>query len=563
MPTDKDEISFHPRWFVRGDVDGFFGLALDNLIQILLIASLWTHVLGFSTARLTQCVLPGVAVSLVVGNLFYAWQAHRLARSTGRADVCALPYGINTVSLIGYVYLIMLPAKLAATNHGASPAEAEETAFAAGVVAAIGSGLLEAGGAFLVGRLRRWTPRAAMLSTLGGIAITFIAAGFLFKTFASPIVAFLPLGAVLLTYFGRVRFPAGIPGGLVAVVLGTTLAWATPMLAFDRAGFSLAASGLGVHLPFPVPSAIARGLQNGALWSTLGVVIPMGLFTIIGSLQNLEGAAAAGDDYPTAPSLIANGVGTVLGATFGSPFPTTIYIGHPGWKALGARIGYSVVNGVFFTLVGLSGAATLVGYLVPIEAGMAIVLWIGIVMVAQAFAATPREHAPAVAVGLLPGIAAWGALMLKIGLRAAGMGTPARPFSDSLLGVLGQADVAASGVFALEQGFLLTSMIWSTITVEVIERRFLRAALWAMAGSALSLVGLLHSYAYTPGDTVQDLAFGKAWPFAVGYALLAGLLASGTLLKRDTTTATASNQPSSSFAPIRRSQSSGKPRPWT
>jgi adenine/guanine/hypoxanthine permease len=533
MSTSSNESTFRPRWFVRGDVDGFFGLALDNLIQVLLISSLWTQVLGFSTERLYGRILPGVAVSLVVGNLFYAWQAHRLARATGRSDVCALPYGINTVSLIGYVFLIMLPAKLATLNRGASLAEAEEVAFAAGVVAAIGSGALEAGGAFVVGRLRRWTPRAAMLSTLGGIAITFIAAGFLFKTFASPLVAFLPLGAVLLTYFGRVRFPAGIPGGLIAVVLGTTLAWVTPMLSFDRAAFSLATSQLALHLPFPVPGAIGRGIAGGALWTTLGVVIPMGLFTIIGSLQNLESASAAGDDYPTAPSLIANGLGTVLGASFGSPFPTTIYIGHPGWKALGARIGYSIINGVFFTLVGLSGAAAVVGYLVPIEAGMAIVLWIGIVIVAQAFAATPREHAPAVAVGLLPGIAAWGALMLKTGLRAGGLGTPARPFSESLLAVLGQADVAARGVFALEQGFLLTSMVWSTITVEVIERRFFRASLWALAGSLLSLVGLVHSFAYTPGDTVQDLALGKAWTYALGYALLAGLLAAGRLMKRD------------------------------
>ncbi|HEX7598525.1 MAG TPA: NCS2 family permease, partial [Polyangia bacterium] len=431
--------AFRPCLFVRGDVDGFFGLALDNLIQVLLISALWTQVLGFSSERLYGRILPGVAVSLVVGNLFYAWQARQLARQTGRSDVCALPYGINTVSLIGYVFLVMLPAKLAALNHGASPVQAEEVAFAAGVVAAIGSGLIEAGGAFVVGALRRWTPRAAMLATLAGIAITFIAAGFLWKTFASPIVAFLPLGAVLLTYFGRVRFPLGLPGGLVAVVLGTALAWATPMLHFDRAAFAVAKSHLGLHLPVPVLGSVFQGIGAGALWTTLGVVIPMGLFNVIGSLQNLESAAAAGDDFPTRPSLLANGIGTLLGAGFGSPFPTTIYIGHPGWKALGARIGYSVVNGVFFTIIGCTGATALVGYLVPIEAGMAIVLWIGIVMVAQAFSATPREHAPAVAVGLLPGIAAWGALMLKTGLRAAGMGTTQQPFSSEILRTLGQS----------------------------------------------------------------------------------------------------------------------------
>jgi len=533
MPSESSPGAFRPRLFVRGDIDGFFGLALDNLIQILLISSLWTQVLGFSTERLYGRILPGVAISLVVGNLFYAWHARELARRTGRADVCALPYGINTVSLIGHVFLVMLPAKLAAANRGVSPAEAEQIAFAAGVVAAIGSGLIEAGAAFVVGWLRRWTPRAAMLATLGGIAITFIAAGFLWKTFASPLVAFLPLGAVLLTYFGRVRFPFGLPGGLVAVLLGTTLAWVTPMLHFDRAAFALATSQLGLHLPVPVLGAVGRGIGEGALWTTLGVVIPMGLFNVIGSLQNLDSAAAAGDDYPTTPSLLANGIGTLLGAGFGSPFPTTIYIGHPGWKALGARIGYSVINGAFFTIIGCTGAAALAGYLVPIEAGMAIVLWIGIVMVAQAFQATPREHAPAVAVGLLPGIAAWGALMLKTGLRAGGLGTVEHPFSPSLLALLGSFDVAAHGAFALEQGFLLTSMVWAAITVEIIERQFGRACLWALAGAALSLVGLVHAYAFTPADTVQDLAFGKAWQFALAYALLAAFLWLGRFCRQD------------------------------
>jgi len=154
-------------------------------------------------------------------------------------------------------------------------------------------------------------------------------------------------------------------------------------------------------------------------------------------------------------------------------------------------------------------------------------------MVAQAFQATPREHAPAVAVGLLPGIAAWGALMLKTGLRAGGFGTTEHPFSVSLVGILGQADVAAHGAFALEQGFLLTSMVWAAITVEIIERRFSRAALWALGGALVSLTGLAHSYAFTPADTVQDLAFGKAWQFALAYTLLAGLLLLGRWLKRE------------------------------
>src|SRR6185369_1836352 len=99
----------------------------------------------------------------------------------------------------------------------------------------------------------------------------------------------------------------------------------------------------------------------------------------------------------------------------------------PGWKAMGARAGYSIANGAFFTLVALTGTLSAIAWAVPIEAGMAIVLWIGIVITSQAFEATPRAHAPAVVLGLLPGVGAWGALMAKSGLRAAGYGAPGGP----------------------------------------------------------------------------------------------------------------------------------------
>lgn len=520
-------------WFVRGDVDGVFGLALDNLIQVLLLTALTTNVLGFSAELVYGRLLPGVAVSLVVGNLFYAHQARQLQIASGRTDVCALPYGINTVTLIGFVFLVMLPVRLVAIERGANPEQASEMAFQAGIVATIATGLLEAGGAWAVDYLRRWTPRAAMLATLAGIAMTFIAAGFLFRTFASPLVAFLPFGAVLLTYFGRVRFPWGIPGGLVAVLLGVVLAWATGLAHADPSAFADATALIGWKPPLPQLGAVISGFRAGYLIEFLPVILPMALFNIIGSLQNLDSAAAAGDDYRTVPSLVANGIGTLLGAAFGSPFPTTIYIGHPGWKAMGARVGYSILNALSFTVLCLSGTVAFVSLLIPIEAGMAIVLWIGIVMVSQAFQATPRSHAPAVTIGLLPGIAAWGALLLKSGLRAGGLGTPERPFSASLEGALRSADLAVSGIFALEQGFLLSSMIWAALTVEIIERRFVRAAVWAASGAALSACGMMHGYRYTLSDTVQALGTGAATPFVWAYAMLAVLLFLGRWCRVD------------------------------
>lgn len=501
------------RWLVRGDIDGFFGLALDNLVQLLLIDALCRNVLGFSEDLIYGRMLPGVAVSLLVGNLYYARQAMALARATGRTDVCALPYGINTVSLFAHVFLVMLPAKLAAEAAGAP--DPAQVAFQAGLAACLGSGLIELTGAFAAERLRRATPRAALLSTLAGIALGFISLGFLFRTFAHPLVGMVTLGVVLLTYFGRVAFKGGLPGGLVAVLLGTALAWLTGLAPTNASP----TRGIGLHAPVPVLGDLLAALTGGHAVTYLTVIIPMGLFNVIGSLQNIESAEASGDTYPTAPSLAVNGIGTIAAALFGSCFPTTIYIGHPGWKEMGARAGYSVINAVFFTVVALTGTLSAIAWAIPVDAGMAIVLWIGIVITAQAFQATPREHAPAVVLGILPGVGAWGALMAKNGLRAAGYGSPGGPqFGTDIIAAFERSDTWIAGAFALEQGFIFTAMILAAATTAIIERRFTVAALWCWVAAALSALGLMHSYTFTPGDTVVRLA--PAWPWALGYALV-------------------------------------------
>src|SRR5262249_41905505 len=162
------------------------------------IDSLCRTVLGMPSALLYGRMLPGAAVSLIVGNCFYAWQARRLAARTGRTDVCALPYGINTVSLFGHVFLIMLPAKLVAEAAGAvGAADPVRVAWEAGLVACFASGVIELVLAPAADAVRRVTPRAALLSTLSGIALGFISLGFFYRTFARPVVGLTTLAIVL------------------------------------------------------------------------------------------------------------------------------------------------------------------------------------------------------------------------------------------------------------------------------------------------------------------------------------------------------------------------------
>jgi len=502
-------MGMNTRWFVRGDLDGFFGLFIDNLLQLMIISVLGRTVCGFPPELINERILPAAAVSVLVGNLFYAWQARALARRTGRDDVTALPYGINTPSVLAYVFLIMGPVYQETGNS--------TLAWQAGIFACCLSGVMEVVGAFGGDWLRRHTPRAALLSALAGIAITFIAVGFVFQIFANPAVALLPMMLILVAYASRVRLPWGIPGGLLALLVGTGLGWGLRWLGLP--GFEP-----GIE-PFPGQLCLAKPaigelwpmLTSPIGWSYLAVIFPMSLFTVLGSLQNLESAEAAGDRYDTRPSLLMNGIGTLCAAGFGSAFPTTLYIGHPGWKAMGARAGYSVLNGVAITAVCLSGAMPLVLRLIPLEAVLGILVWIGLIVTAQAFQETPRRHALAVAFGILPSLAAWALVLVDTAVRKAGstLFETAPRFG---------ADLFIAGVIALSQGFILTAMILAAILAWIIDRDFLKAAGWALVGAALSAVGILHAYELTPHGVQNHFGWLAAPGFVFGYALTAAVL---------------------------------------
>ena len=491
-----------PPWFVRNDLDGFFGLMIDNLIQLILIVSLCRELIHLPDSIIFRQILPGAAISILLGNFFYAWQARALARETGRTDVTALPYGINTVSLFAYVFFIMLPIY-------------QETkdpvwAWKVGLVACFLNGVIEIVGAFIAERVRRVTPRAALLSALAGIAVTFISMDFLFRIFAKPLIALVPMALILVAYFARYRYPAALPGGLVAIVVGTVLAWVLGAMS-DKAW----TIGFAFTLPAFTGTPLWDALSDPRFLKYFSVILPMGIFNVVGSLQNIESAEAAGDRYRTFPSLMANGIGSVVAALFGSAFPTTIYIGHPGWKRLGARSGYSALNGVFICFLCLTGTITTVLTFIPLEAGIGILLYIGIIIVAQSFQETPKEHAPAVALGLFPALAAWGLLMVETGLKAGG-----KTLSTAGLESFSQS-LAIHGMIALERGFIFTSMILAAIGVFLIERAFRRAALWSLAAALFSLVGIIHAYEITPGGVSSRFGLFAAPEFALAYALVA------------------------------------------
>ncbi len=484
--------------FVRRDIDAFFGLFIDNLVNMLIIAITCTVLFNMPGWVVYGRIIPGAAVALIIGNFYYAYMAKKLAKKEKRTDVTALPYGICTPVMFVYLFMIIGPVYWATGD----PILAWKVA----VVAALLGGLLEIAGSWIGPTVRRLTPRAAILGTLAGIAITWIAMKPTVEIFQFPHVGFLPLAIILVGFVARVVYPGRMPAGFLAIVAGSILAWSIGFM--DWGAVEVAAGELAFRPPIPAIGAIIDGFKEVIPY--LVVIVPMAVYNFLETMQNVESASAAGDDYSTKEAMVVDGTGTTVGALFGGCFPTTVYIGHPGWKAVGGRMGYSVLNGVVCTIIAVTGMLALMGALIPKVVVLCILLYIGLVITAQAFTTIPKTHAAACALAFVPHIAAFTKTHVDKAFRAAG--TTAAEVGEAALGGVG---LLYEGFASLGYGAIVTGMVIAAFAALMIDRRFLAAGLYAaIGGTLLSFFGVIHA---------AEMGWAAAPYHALGYLTIAVL----------------------------------------
>jgi adenine/guanine/hypoxanthine permease len=238
--------------------------------------------------------------------------------------------------------------------------------------------------------------------------------------------------------------------------------------------------------------------------------IPFGIYDLVEAMDNVESAEAAGDAYPTTRVLTADGVVSLIGCLMGNPFINAVYIGHPGWKAMGGRIGYSVATGLMVIILAWFGIIAVLLALIPLVAILPILLYIGMLIGAQAFQTTPSSHAPAIVLALTPHLAAWGKTMLDGALGAAGTNAAAVGL-DKLAG----QGVIYHGLEVLGGGSILTGLVLGAIGVFVIERKFAEASAFAAAGAVLTFFGFMHG---------ESIGLAVTPTVAVAYAIVAAFL---------------------------------------
>ncbi len=264
-------------------------------------------------------------------------------------------------------------------------------------------------------------------------------------------------------------------------------------------------SQVGFALPLPTIDRLIAGFGNIA--PLLVTAIPFGVYDFIEAMDNVESAAAAGDEYSVREVLFVDRLNSLIGTLLGNPFPNAVYIGHPGWKSVGGRAGYSLATGALVLIVTWLGIVPFLLNVIPLVAILPILLYIGALIGAQAFQATPRHHAPAIVLALVPHFAAWGQTLVDGALNAAGTSV-----ETVGLGALANAGVLYDGLAALGGGAILSGLIIGAIGTFLLDRKPKLAAAYAGAGAVLAFFGFIHG---------PQVGINVSPGIALGYLLMA------------------------------------------
>ncbi|MDH5526754.1 MAG: MFS transporter [Nitrospirota bacterium] len=497
-----------PRLFRPGDANAFFGLMLDNMTQLVLMAAILVGVFQFPSDLVLQRMIPGAAMGVLLGNLLFTRMAWRMDTAEGRGDRTAMPLGIDTPSLFAFTFGITGPAYLVLGDA--------HVAWKVSVAIIVLCGLAKLLGAMAGPFIHRHVPRAGLLGPIAGVALLLI--GFLpsLHIFAEPLVGLVSLGIVLFTLVGRVRLPGGFPGAFAAVLAGTTLFYVLKGLGLT---VGAAHGGGGGHALLFAPPLPTFGFLEGLAYvgPYLPIAIPFALTVLVSAVDVTESAAAAGDHYSSRAIITVDGLSTLAVGLFGGVVQTTPYIGHPAYKKMGAGVGFTLATALFIGFGGVFGYLAIFVDLLPVAAVAPILVFIGLEIASQGFRVTPRRHYDAVALAFIPIVA--DLVLIQMKQTLAGVGKGMADLSGQLLGTY-------QTVLVLANGFILTAMIWASLLTAIIDRRFREGAVFAALAAVFTVIGLIHSpfedgRLFLPGQAGSNLP----WAIAAGYALIAVALA--------------------------------------
>ena len=500
MEKGKIKIPF----FTKGDIGGLTYILTNNIVNYLIVIATLSGVLAWPDEIVYGRVIPGMSIGLLLSGLYYAYMAHKLGKKEGRTDVTALPSGVSTPAMFVILYGVIMPLHYALGDP--------ELTWSAAVAACFIGGLVEFIGGFIGPWMKKRIPRAALLGTVAGIGFIWMATQGVFDVFSDPVIGLPILLVAMVGVFGGYIFKKKFPPLVIAIVGGIIYAL---LLGRTEVDFS----GIGFYFPNPVNTI--QSLINGfaIVLPYLTIIIPIEIYNFIETMDNVEAANAAGDNYSIREAQFADGICTMISATFGGVVPNTVWLGHAGLKKSGARMGYSCIGGILLGIAGMFGLFTFFSKLVPPAIAAVTYLWCAVVMVSQAFKDCKTKHYAAIGVAMIPPVADYLFTQITGAVGYADVWTEVLPsgiegYGAEVSQYLIDHGVMWRGVAEVKPGAIIIGIILGTITAFIIDKRLDKVAITALIAAILSLFGFIHS---------ASLGLYPKSQFMIGYLIVAVL----------------------------------------
>ncbi len=489
----------------KGDFAASFGLFTNVLTDFLVMISLLIGVVGMPKEFVYKQIVPGFGFAVLLSGIMFAYFAYRLAKKTGRKDVTALPSGSSSPGIFLIVFVIMLPLYHQTQDAAFTTTVAILWVFVEALILLIG--------AFLGETIRKVVPRTVLLAALAGLAFVFLGMNPMLQSFEMPVVAFVAFILIFMNWLSKHPIFTKIPTGLLLIVVGTAIAWIAGYQ--NPADVTEALKSFGFNPPLLHLDGF--GDSFSAALPYLLTAIPLGLSNYIFNLENVEAAAVCGDEYKTRDVMITNGVCSAIGGLCGNPFPVTVYVGHAGWKEVGAGLGYSIASSAAIFLISIFSLMGLLLAVVPIAAIVPMLVFIAIVTGVQVVKESPKFETPAIFICFFPWVATWALTAVNNAISATGMSVGEGAGQVSIHAI-NNAGLFYEGLAALGNGAPITSVLWGCIAVFTIRNTPIPGIITALLAAVLSFVGAIHTSTI---GFAQDMAM----PFVWGYLLIAAFLA--------------------------------------
>ncbi|MFI5311008.1 MAG: hypothetical protein ACHQQ3_07230 [Gemmatimonadales bacterium] len=511
------------RWATLGDINAFFGLMLDNVVNLALLAGILVFGFGFPADLVYTRMFPGTALGVMVGDFIYTWLAFRLAKQTGRDDVTAMPLGLDSPSTIGMALTVLGPAFLAAKAKMPA-ADAAIVAWQVGMAAMVLMGIFKLGMSFVGDSVRRWVPEAGLLGSIGGVGIALLGTLQLGEVFSEPVAGAMALGVILYALVAKIKLPFRAPAVLASVAVGAVVYYGMSALGLSIHHAAAPAAHFTFALPLPTLGFLAG--MPVAVKEYLPLALPFAILTVVGGINVTESARVAGDDYKTRDILLTEAISTLVAGLCGGVAQTTPYIGHPAYKDMGGRAAYTLATGAFVGLGGIFGYIAFMADVLPKPVLAPILVFIGLEIATQGYLAPPKRHAIAVTLAVLPSVAQLVFIFLSQVYGGALLGAAIDPAGTLKATGLNAGFIETCGVMVLlAHGFILTAMLWGGALAFLIDRKIGAASVTFGACAVLSLFGVIHSV--VPSGSVYlpwQLSSGLPWQWAGAYAAVAALM---------------------------------------